>query len=29
MAMILEELEDITQFKSNKQLNAYVGIGIK
>ncbi|MCU5745757.1 IS110 family transposase [Staphylococcus sp. SQ8-PEA] len=28
-AMILGELGDVTQFKSNKQLNAYVGIDIK
>ncbi|RTX84564.1 transposase, partial [Mammaliicoccus fleurettii] len=28
-AMIIGELGDITKFKSNKQLNAYVGIDIK
>ncbi len=28
-AMIIGEIGDITQFKSNKQLNAYVGIDIK
>ncbi|SCT08441.1 ISSep3-like transposase, putative [Staphylococcus caeli] len=28
-ALIIGEIGDITQFKSNKQLNAYVGIDIK
>ncbi|WP_239709681.1 MULTISPECIES: IS110 family transposase, partial [unclassified Mammaliicoccus] len=29
VAMIIGELEDLTKFKTNKQLNAYVGIDIK
>ncbi|MEB8133613.1 IS110 family transposase, partial [Mammaliicoccus sciuri] len=29
VAMIIGELGDLTKFKTNKQLNAYVGIDIK